>query len=550
MSPQRCTGCAAQLRDRDSRFCGVCGALLPPSTPDADRPGGADRGVATWWQRHGARAHTLRRRGLVGLVAGVVLLVVAVVGGVSDVTTTPAEQHVDLPAETEVADRAVDRVEAGRLSPGSCAPPGCVVWSVEAGFGPALVHDGRVFHLDAGELVVWDAASGEQLARTRSLVAGPVAQPWLMPIEHPAGDLVVAAASVGGGLEVWHADELELAWRLPTEEGGGAGELLQATATSVVVVRPRLDGDGHPAGLEVVGHDPVSGAERWSAAGTPTAADGLIVLRPEEGVGQELLLDPATGEQVLATPIGSYAGSSTDRVAVEGGGAVEVLSWPDGERVATLAARDDDEQVRFVSGLVARGPSGWAATPEDWLGMVTVESGLTTEVIDPAHGRSVASFGDRPAVVGAGPDGDDAIVVEEHGDLTSVSRVTPSFERRWRSEVPWGSKRVLRVRSATPGLVVVDTVGADGAVVYWRFDARNGLPVADGGFGDTAPDLSGTGRFEDLSIRWEADQTVVVGPAGLARFTPDVEVLHPGDPLLVRDDGRIIAVDAARAGSR
>ena len=547
MSPQRCTSCAARPRDRDARFCSACGALLSqPAAVLADRDGG---GCAESERPRGAAARGRHRWGPAGLAAVVLIAVAAGIGAMLEPSDTTADPHVDLPDAAEVEQRVVDRVAAVRAPRGGCSPQGCAAWTATAGFGPVLVHAGRVFHLDAGELVVWDAGTGEQLTRTRSLVAAPVMQPQLTPIEHPAGALVVAAAGVGGGLEVWRADDLELAWRLPDAgDGRGAGRLLQATAASIVTVRPRLDVDGDARGVEVVGHDPVSGEERWSAAGSPTGADGLIVLRPEDGVGKEQLLDPATGEQVLVAPVGSYAGSSTDRVAVDRGRAVEVLSWPGSERVAKLAARGD-EQVRFVGGLLTRGPSGWAATPEDWLGTIEVESGLTTEVIDPAHGRTLASFDERPAVVAAGPDGNGAIVVEEHGAVTSVSHVTSSFEQRWRSLVPWGAQRVLRVRTGAPGLVIVDTVGADGAVVYWRFDVRTGLPVAEGGFGATAPNPRGTGSFDGLSVRWEPDQTVVVGAAGLVRFASDVEVLHPGEPLLVRDGDRLIAVDEVRTRS-
>ena len=555
MSPGRCARCAVHTGDRDARFCRSCGAVLSqPVVTSADRPAEADAGVTMRRQPLGPAARRLRRAAPAGVAAVVLIAVVAGIGGSPTSTTTAVDLHVDLhvdlPDPAEVVRPAGDRVMAGRPPEGGCAPPGCEAWSATAGFGPVLVHDGRVFHLDAGELVVWDATSGEELTRARSLVGAPVMQPWFTLVERPAGDLVVAAAAVGGGLEAWRADNLDLAWRLPA--GGasdGVGHLLQASAASIVTVRPRLGGDDVGQGVEVVGHDPDSGAERWSAIGRPTDADGLIVVRPEDAAAVEQLLDPATGETVLTTPIGSYAGSSADRVAVDRGGVVEVLSWPGNGRVAEVVSQGD-EQVRFVGGLVARGPSGWAATPEDWLGTVRLDAALTTEVVDPADGRRLASFDDRPATVVSAPGGSDVIIVEEHGAATTVTRVGPSFEQRWRSELPWESQRVLRVRTTAQGRVVVDTVGADGAVVYWRFDARTGLPVAEGGFGSTAPNPSGTVRFDDLSIRWEPDQTVVLGPAGLVRFAGDVEVLHPAEPLLVRDGDQLIAVDQARASAR
>ena len=550
MSLRRCTSCAVPVADRDARFCRSCGAVLAsPQALGADRPGD-DRGAAGRRHPLGSRTRSLRRGGPASFAAVVLVGVVIGVVALPDSTATTTDLHVDLPSPAEVEEHAHDREVGERPPERGCAPPGCESWSATVGFGPVLVHDGRVFHLDAGEFVVWDAASGEELTRTRSRVAGPVMQPRLTLIERPAGDLVVAAAAVGGGLEVWRVDELDLAWRLPADDGGGgAGRLLQATAVTIVTVRPRLEGDATAQGVEVVGHDPRSGTERWSAAGTPIDVDGLIVLQPEGTAGQEQLLDPVTGEPVLTTPLGAYLGSNADRVAVDRGAVVEVLSWPQSEQVAEVTARED-EQLRFVGGLLARGPTGWAATPEDWLGMFDVQSALTTEVIDPVDGRKLASFDGRPATVVAGPGGHDAIVVEEQGALTSISRVGPSFEQRWRSELAWDGQQVLRVRSTAPGMVVVDTIGPDGAVVYWRFDARTGLPVAEGGFGATAANPRGTGRFGELSIRWEPDQTVVVGAAGLVRFASDVEVVHPGDPLLVRDDDRLIAVDDAPAAAR
>ncbi len=422
-----------------------------------------------------------------------------------------------------------------------CRPDGCQRWSAPAGPGPVLVDDGRILHLDAGELLAFDAEDGDGTVVGPSDVAVGEATGLLL-VERADNDLLLVHD--GARVEAWDLAEGQRAWisddHGPDERFGG---VVRADADVVIVVEVRQLGEGPEQ--QVVAYDTATGEQRWSHDGVALDAAGPIVIEePADGtleLGEVVLIDAASGEDRATIDPDQYRGGTDDRVALVQDGRVAWRSWPDLDEVADLGPADDGS--RIVNGHLVAGAGGDGTN-----GPVGDVVDQVSEVADPADGSLVVSY-DEPVTVGQRAGGTGGVVVERDGSSLTVTAVDTDWQERWRSAVAWepSDDEPLRVMP-TLGTVTVAFGGGDlrfgdTSGRHWRFDWRTGLPGREGQFGRFVGDDEATGIFGDLTVRATAGQFALAGPDGEVTFGASAELLHASDPLLVRDDGRLIAVD-------
>ena len=579
MATDSCSACG-EARASGARFCPCCGAALassdrwsPPRTATSEPS--ADHDATSPEPAPAIRAPTVRRSLPVAGAAVALLLAV----GTAVVVADPWDERPEHDGDGEVV--LPDRVMSGGTSPGEagaaapdadgsdasadalgvpagCEPSGCDRWRSAQPDGHTIVADGRVFHLGGGALVAIDEA-GELVAEAETAVSGR-SPGGLLALDEPHDDLLLAVGD--GRLEVRDRDDLAVRWSLDVRDASLANISRNDDVLVVIGAHgapiddptgdgsadpgsgaddagPRLDPpeDGTDDGLRgrrsrpvASGFDVRTGERRWQRSGLPFSTDGVVALASTQG-NELRLLDPRDGEDLLHLAGRRYLGSSPDRIAVhDGAETVDLLAWPSLDTVRRLAV-DPAATQRLLGGLlVVEHPADEDGTSGD------------IEVVDPADGRVLDRF-ERPDVaVRAAPDGDGVIVLEPMGEQVRLRHLDREWQQRWSSEVRFDAPpdaRVTAVRGPRGQIgvgVVLDGGRIDIGVLV---DDRTGLPVID----DEAGVGTVAGTFDGLLVHRSPDATELRGPGGGVRFPGPVDLLHPSDPLLVRDGQDLVAID-------
>lgn len=467
--------------------------------------------------------------------------VVAVGAGTEPFSALPEDRDdVDLPAVDELE----DQLTAAAVPDGDCEPDGCARWRTEAGSGDTLVVGDRILHHAGTELSVFDAASGDRLARAETQLSAGSVQPQLAgPGEDGQGPGVI----LGGlaGTEVRDVADGALRWAVEDAQG----PMPPVVHDDVVLVADEV-ADEAPPGWRIRALALADGEERFTvddAWGGPHA--GIVVQREEE---DELrLIDAATGEVGLAIEPQEFHGAADGRVGLMIEGELTVLTWPDLEELGRFP---DDPQapVRFVGGLVvdAHPPEEDAPAGED--GLASIEAAppmdpfgaAPRDVIDPVSGEVLAELdGGQP--LGSAPDGDGVLVLDDQGSSVVVSQRDTSWSLQWRTELAFERPEdaVLQIVGAADGQFAVATVVEGEIVQRLPFRARGGVPALPPDLGGEVSDPTVAVAMDDLTMVRSPDVTELRGSAGAVRFGGPADLVHPADPLLVRVDGDLVAVD-------
>ena len=545
------------MRDAAGRFCPTCGAHLaevPAEAPGAYR--GHEDVAAAQSEAMRAAGRGPKLIALAVLLIGGLALLGSWAGWFPDRTQDAAGSDVELPTagdlddgqgepaddphDPETAEDPDAAVDDDAEPESRCRPDGCERWSVPAGPGPVLVDDGRIFHLDAGELLQFDAENGDVTSFGPSDVPVGEATEMLF-VERAEGDRLLVHA--GARVEAWDLAEGQRAWISDGHGSGGAhGGVVRVDEDVVVVVE--VDGPEDPD-RKVAAYDTATGEQRWSHDGVVLGAAGPIVVEePTDGTlesGEVVLIDAASGEVRVTIERDQYRGGTDEHVALVQDERVEWRSWPALDGGTDLGPADETPPIvngHLVSGAGDGGMSAPAGIAVDQV----------NEVVDPSDGGLVASY-DEPVAVGQRPGGA-GVVAQRDGSTVTVTAVDANWQELWRSQVVWEptGEQPLWVMP-TPGAVTVAGGGAESSNERWRFDWRTGLPVREGAFGELILDDEATGTFGDLTVRATAEQVTLTGPDGEVTFGASAGILHASDPLLVRDDGHLIVVEESLVSS-
>ena len=498
------------------------------------------------------------------------------------------------PGEAGAAAPDADASDDAAAAPAGCEPAGCDRWRSSQPEGHTIVTDGRVFHLGGGAIEAIDDA-GEVVAEAETAITGR-SPGGLLPLDGPHDDLLVAVGD--RRLEVRGRDDLAVRWSLDVRDAslanvshngdvlvvigahgspaaGSASEAGAATAgdpdpngpvdpdgpseldgpvdpdassdpdvpvdpDADAAAGPRLEPpeDGTDDGLRgrrsrpvVSGFDVRTGERRWQRAGLPFSTEGVVALSSAQGT-ELTLLDPRDGEDLLRLAGRRYLGSSDDRIAIHdvADATVDLRAWPSLDTVGRVEV-DPAATPRLVGGLLV------IDHPVDGGG-----SAGDIEVVDPTGGQVLDRFDGPDVAVRAAPGGDGVIVLEPSDDRVRLRHLDRQWQVRWSSEVRFempADARLTAVRGPRGQIgvgVVLDGGRIDVGVLV---DDRTGLPVIDddAGIGDVA------GTFGDLLVHRSSDATELRGAHGVVRFRGPVDLLHPSEPLLVRDGQDLVAVD-------
>ena len=559
MTARRCPACSGTVRDAAGRFCPTCGSSLPelPSEVPGAHRGHEDVAAAQSEAMHAA-GRGPKLIALAVLVLGGLALLGSWAGWFPDQSQDAAGDGVELPDADDLDEDDGEDQQAGDpddlaapddATPDDdeaeprCRPDGCERWAIPAGPGPALVDDGRILHLDAGELLGIDAADGAVTPFGPSEL--PVGEATgLLLVERSDGDLLLVHD--GEQVEVWELTEGGRVWHTEGDDvDERAGGVVCADDDVVVVVEvEHLEDDPQ---REVVAYDTATGEPRWSHDGVVLGAAGPIVIQaPDDATpdsDEVVLVDATSGEVEASVEPGEYRGGTDDRVALEQDGRVVWRSWPDLDEVADLGPAGETPPIvngHLVSGSGTDGMSAPAG--------VAVEQ--IDEVVDPSDGGLVASY-DEPVAVGQRPDADGGVVAQRDGSTVTVTAVDADWQERWRAEVarePTDEQPVWVV--PTLGSATVASGGGDTTDEHWQFDWRTGLPLRTGEFGQLVGHAEVSGTVGGLELHATSEQVTLAGPDGEIAFDDaSAEILHASDPLLVRVDHHLIAVDETLVSS-
>lgn len=523
---RRCASCEATIPRRSARYCPVCGAHLA-SAAARDRGDAADEAAGAGPDRATRRLRIAAALGVVVAVA-----IVAAVGGGATSSLGGMEQDVDVPRADELAGQPGDG-DRDDPTPDGCRPQGCERWSLEVGAGSAELVDGRILHHGSRQLSIIDADSGEVLAERDTDISGSMSG-LLLP-EPPHDDVVVIAGPER--VEVREIADGSLRWEAELGESFErpilADDLLVATG-------PQDSVGGNGLAPRVRGLQLADGEERYARDGYVGFGQGLIVSLEDD---QLALADRTSGEVVLTTAADRFRGASQDRVALVEDDELVIRSVPGGRELSRYP-QPEGTTLEFADGLVVRHrpPTG---------GVVRADGGRAsplagrTEVIDPVNGNVLAQLGPG-ATASSAPPLDGVAVLIDRGEGAVVTAYDRSWSQRWQTRLTFerheGDFLAVAGAERAADSIAVYQVDDEGVQQLVPLDVATGLPSADVTHRDLG-DSQVVVSSGDLTITRSRQESAVRGPAGIVWFPGSIDVLHPGDPLLVHHGTRLIAVD-------